>query len=198
MDVLLWVLVSFILGALPFSVLIGCLNGIDIRQYGDHNPGATNVLRGTGSKAWFIIAIMCDIGKGIIPTALAYHYFGWTDLRLVPVGAAAVLGHAFSPFLNFNGGKAIATTGGIWMGLLTFEAGFILSGVLLLFFALFASSDWVAVITASVWLVYILIIHPDPAFILLAVFTVLLIVYKHRAGLSQPPHLRLWRKDDAA
>ena len=135
MDVLLWTAFSFLFGALPFSVWIGRLNGVDIRQFGDHNPGATNVLRGTGSKVWFMIAVMCDIGKGVVPAALAYHYFGWTDLRLVPVGAAAILGHAFSPFLNFNGGKTIATTGGVWMGILTFEAALILCSVMALLVA---------------------------------------------------------------
>ena len=198
MDVLLWTAFSFLFGALPFSVWIGRLNGVDIRQFGDHNPGATNVLRGTGSKVWFMIAVMCDIGKGVVPAALAYHYFGWTDLRLVPVGAAAILGHAFSPFLNFNGGKTIATTGGVWMGILTFEAALILCSVLVLLFALLTSSDWVAVITAGVWLMYLLVVHPDPALIALAVFSFALIIFKHRAGLNQWPRLRIGRKDDAA
>lgn len=198
MDAVLWTLVSFLFGALPFSVWIGRLNGVDIRQYGDHNPGATNVLRGTGSKFWFIVAVMCDIGKGVVPAALAYHYFGWSDWRVVPVGAAAILGHAFSPFLSFNGGKAIATSGGVWMGILTFEAALIQCGVLVLLFALLTSSDWVAVLTASVWLAYVLIVRPDPALITLAVFTLALILFKHRAGLSQRPRLRIQRKDTAA
>ena len=198
MDVLLWTTVSFLFGALPFSVWIGRLNGVDIRQYGDHNPGATNVLRGTGSKVWFIVAVMCDIGKGVVPAALAYHYFGWTDLRLVPVGAAAILGHAFSPLLNFNGGKAIATSGGVWMGILTVEAALVQCGVLMLLFAIFTSSDWVAVLTAGIWLLYVLILHPDPALIALAGFTLVLILFKHHAGLRQWPRLRMGRKDKAA
>jgi acyl phosphate:glycerol-3-phosphate acyltransferase len=198
MDVLLWIGISFLFGALPYSVWIGQLNGVDIRQYGDHNPGATNVLRGTGSKFWFIVAVIFDIGKGVMPAALAYHYFGWTDLRLVPVGAAAILGHAFSPFLGFNGGKAIAVSGGVWMGILTFEAGLILCGVLVLLFALLTSSDWVAVFTSGIWLIYLLIVHPDPAFIALAAFNLGLIIFKHRAGLNQWPRLRIARKDTAA
>jgi len=195
MEILLWTLASFLFGALPFSVWIGRLNGVDIRQFGDHNPGATNVLRATGSKIWFVFAMICDIGKGVVPAALAYHYFGRTDLSLVPIGAAAMLGHAFSPFLNFNGGKAIATSGGVWMGILTFEAGLILCSVLVLLFALLTSSDWVAVFTAGIWLIYLLIVHPDPALMALAVFTFSLILFKHRTGLRQWPRLRIGRKD---
>lgn len=198
MDVLLWALVSFLFGALPFSVWIGRLNGVDIRAYGDHNPGATNVLRGTGSKVWFIVAVMCDIGKGVVPAALAYHMFSWTDARLVLVGLAAILGHAYSPFLNFNGGKAIATTGGVWMGILTIEAGLILCGVLVLLFAVLTSSDWVAVLTGGVWVIYLLIVHPDPAFIALAVINLALIIIKHRAGLNQRPRLRIMHRDSDA
>ena len=69
MDILLWIVVSFLFGALPYSVWIGRLNGVDIRQYGDHNPGATNVLRGTGSKFWFIVAVMNTYRISLPPAA---------------------------------------------------------------------------------------------------------------------------------
>ena len=71
MMVFLWTILSFIIGALPFSVWIGKVAlKVDIRQYGDKNPGATNVLR-AGGYGWFFVALMRDIRKGAAPVGLA-------------------------------------------------------------------------------------------------------------------------------
>jgi glycerol-3-phosphate acyltransferase PlsY len=114
MNILFWYVVSFQSGALPFSVWIGRLAlGRDIRAYGDHNPGMTNVFR-AGGKGWGVVAMLLDGFKGAVPVGLAcrlVHLNGW---GMAAVAEAPVLGHAFSPFLRFSGSKALAVTVGIW------------------------------------------------------------------------------------
>src|SRR5688572_25060187 len=97
----LWAVTAFFIGSIPFSVLLGYLvAGVDIRNFGDKNPGATNVLRATGSKFWFIIAVNLDICKGLVPVALAYWYAGISGIEITAIALAAIAGHAFSPFLH--------------------------------------------------------------------------------------------------
>lgn len=117
MSIVSWSLVGFLLGSIPFSPLIGrWALGKDIRAVGDHNPGATNVLR-SGNIVWFIVALMLDISKGAIAVGLASQIFSIASWHIVPIALSASLGHAFSPFLGWQGGKAIATTFGVWIGL---------------------------------------------------------------------------------
>ena len=110
MTTLIWIIIAFMCGALPFSVWVGKLAlHTEIRNYGDHNPGATNVIRAGGWK-WGVPALLLDYLKGAIPVGIAYFVVGLDGVSLVLVALAPVLGHAFSPFLGFHGGKAVAVT----------------------------------------------------------------------------------------
>lgn len=109
--------VAFWLGACPFSVWIGeWLLHKDIRQYGDGNPGAFNVFRAGGRKAG-VLAVVLDIGKGIPFVAMAHYQLGLPTAAVMVVGLSAILGHAYTPFLRFKGGKALAVTGGVLIAL---------------------------------------------------------------------------------
>jgi glycerol-3-phosphate acyltransferase PlsY len=115
---LAWIIAGFLLGSLPFSYWIGRIFlRKDIRQYGDGAPGATNVAR-AGSKGLYVISVLLDAFKGTIPVWLAQLLSGITGWELAAVAVAPVLGHAFSPFLKFKGGMGIATTFGVWLGLM--------------------------------------------------------------------------------
>jgi glycerol-3-phosphate acyltransferase PlsY len=96
------------LGSIPFGYVAGRLNHIDIRTKGSGNIGFTNVQRTLG-WVWAVPVLVLDIAKGMVPVALAGR------LGLVPplVGLGAVLGHVFTPWLRFNGGKGVATTIGV-------------------------------------------------------------------------------------
>lgn len=113
-----WVLIGFAAGSIPFSFFIGrVFLKKDIRQFGDKAPGATNVAR-AGGRILYIVAILLDAFKGTVPVLLArdsYLVSGW-ELSLVAI--APVLGHAFTPFLKFQGGMGAATTYGVWLALL--------------------------------------------------------------------------------
>ena len=109
----LWFLVAFVFGALPLSVWLGRFAlGVDIRKYGDGNPGAANVWR-AGGKWWGLLAILLDGFKGLIPVAIANFAIGIEGWWLTAIALAPILGHTYSPFLNFRGGKALSTTFGV-------------------------------------------------------------------------------------
>lgn len=111
MLLLLLLLASYIIGSIPTAIIIGKLFfGIDIRQHGSFNPGATNSVRVLGKKAGIFVLII-DIGKGALAAALPF-LFG-IDIDPLYTGLLAVIGHCFPIFAGFRGGKAIATTAGM-------------------------------------------------------------------------------------
>jgi glycerol-3-phosphate acyltransferase PlsY len=140
---------AFLSGALPLSVWIGrAALGVDIRQVSDGNPGAANVWR-VGGPRWGWLAIVADFGKGAIQVALANFAFGWRGWALTVVAVAPVFGHAFSPFLGFRGGKALAVTFGTWTGLTLWMGPLILGLGFALWLALIKKDAW-AVLAGSV------------------------------------------------
>ncbi|MBU0483727.1 MAG: glycerol-3-phosphate 1-O-acyltransferase PlsY [Proteobacteria bacterium] len=113
----LLVLSGYLIGAIPFGLIYGKLVGIDVRQNGSGNIGATNVSRLLGKKLG-LLTLISDAAKGLIPMALA----GWllkdqpgTDLWVALCGTAAFLGHIFPVYLKFKGGKGVATALGIFL-----------------------------------------------------------------------------------
>ncbi len=108
---------AFGLGAIPFSLIVGRLFlGKDPRDYGDGNPGAVNVFRAGGQKAGYL-AVFLDVIKGAPFVFMAHSLFGVSNVAVVAVGMCAILGHAFSPFLRWHGGKAVAVTFGVLLAL---------------------------------------------------------------------------------
>jgi glycerol-3-phosphate acyltransferase PlsY len=104
---------AFFLGAVPFSVIIGrVFLGRDIRAYGDGNPGAVNVFRAGGRLTGYL-AVALDVAKGFPFVFAAHAALDLPVTQVVLTGLAALLGHAFSPFLRGHGGKAIAVTFGV-------------------------------------------------------------------------------------
>ncbi len=108
-------LFSYLLGAIPFSLVVGKAKGIDLRTVGSGNTGASNVWRTLGFRP-FVVAFALDFVKGWLPTFLAHSVLELSPLATALVGLCAVLGHIFSVFIGFKGGKAVATTGGVVLG----------------------------------------------------------------------------------
>jgi acyl phosphate:glycerol-3-phosphate acyltransferase len=115
MKIILIVLGSYLLGSIPFSHIFPRLKGKDVSKDGTRNIGATNALVVAGPFLG-ALALAGDIAKGYLAIYLAQHYSGipWV---IVLAGIAAVIGHDFSIFLRFRGGKGIATTGGILLAI---------------------------------------------------------------------------------
>ena len=194
MTILLWIAFAFFCGSLPFSVWLGKIAlRTDIRQYGDANPGAANVFR-AGSKGWGAVAILLDILKGAIPVGLAHYGAHITDWSLTLIAIAPIAGHAFSPFLRFKGGKAIAVSLGIWCGLTLYQVPLVLGLILGILIALFTNNGWSTVIGFASLSVYLLIIAAPLWMLGVWLGNLLIVVYKHRADLKQPTTLRPWVK----
>jgi glycerol-3-phosphate acyltransferase PlsY len=118
MAILPYVLVicTYLVGSISAAILVSKLLSLpDPRTVGSKNPGATNVLRCGGKKA-AILALLGDSLKGLLPVLIA-RYLGLSFEWLVLIGVAAFLGHLFSIFYGFKGGKGVATAMGIYLGL---------------------------------------------------------------------------------
>jgi glycerol-3-phosphate acyltransferase PlsY len=112
------IIAAYLLGAMPTSYLAGKLGrGIDLREYGSKNLGATNVYRTLGWKYAIPVALF-DMAKGAIPVLLFPGWLGSSEPWLpVVLGGAAVLGHMYSPYVTFRGGKGVATAAGMFLAL---------------------------------------------------------------------------------
>ena len=194
MTILLWIAFAFFCGSLPLSVWLGkAALRKDIRQFGDANPGAANVFR-AGSKGWGWIAIVLDILKGALPVGLANYAASITDWSLTLIAIAPVAGHAFSPFLRFKGGKAIAVSLGIWCGLTLYQVPLVLGLILGIFIVLFTNNGWSTVLGFAVLIIYLLIIAAPLWMLGVWLGNLIIVVYKHRIDLKQPTALRPWVK----
>jgi len=194
MTTLLWIAFAFFCGSLPLSVWLGkAALRKDIRQFGDANPGAANVFR-AGSKGWGWVAILLDILKGAVPVGLANFGAGITDWPLAVIAVAPIAGHAFSPFLRFKGGKAIAVSLGIWCGLTLYQVPLVLGLLLGIFIVLLTNNGWSTVLGFASLVVY-LVISAAPAWMLgVWLGNLIIVLWKHRADLRQPTTLRPWAK----
>lgn len=113
---LLAVLLSYIVGSIPTGLWLGMrLRGIDIREHGSKNIGATNTLRVLGKKLG-ALALAGDVGKGIVATIAIARLSAWPYAPLV-CGLAAIVGHSASAFLGMKGGKGVATSAGVFLTL---------------------------------------------------------------------------------
>ncbi len=192
MTILIWTIFAFISGSIPFSVLVGRVAlRSDIRHYGDHNPGATNVVR-AGGMGWGVLAAILDMLKGGIPVGLAWYFGGVSDWALVPVMLAPVLGHAFSPFLHFRGGKAIAATGGVWGGLTYGLATAALAAFLFVGYLFLKLDGWAVLFGMVAFLVVLLMLGSHPSLYAVWIGNFLILAYKHRDDLTKMPGLRPW------
>ena len=133
MDYAIFALLSYVLGSIPFGVLVARLHGIDLMAVGSGNTGATNVTRALGWKLGLVVFVL-DVAKGAVPPIVAFAVFQNETVAIL-MGVAAVLGHTFSPFLKFRGGKGVATSLGVLFGSAPI-VGAAVFGVFLVLFAL--------------------------------------------------------------
>lgn len=189
-------IVAYLVGALPTSYLLGkALKGIDIREHGSGNAGATNVARVVG--AWpGLVVLLVDIGKGwaaaapLASWASAAGAAGSRQTLQAVLGFSAVCGHIWSPFLAFQGGKGVATAAGVLFGLDRLAAllAVLVWGATALLTRYVSVSSIAAVMAVPCWLA----VTARPAsWVLVSVALCLIIVAKHRANLG-----RLWRHEE--
>ena len=185
LNIVIVSIVGYLLGAISFAVIVARSQGVDILRYGSGNPGATNVTRALGSKYGNIV-FACDALKGFVAAGWPLLCMGDAGLKLGIIGLiASIIGHSFSVFLKFKGGKGVATTMG---GLLAIMPIVLLIGVAV-WAAIFFTTRLVAVasmlfaVSLSVS-AYLLYGAGDPRFTLGLVLSVLIVV-RHRSNITQ-------------
>lgn len=186
---ILGIITAYLIGSIPTSYLIGKIKGVDVRRHGSGNVGATNVLRVMG-KLPALITLIIDIGKGAVAVTLIAVLFyqknatiSFSVLRAL-LGLAVIIGHNWTVFLNFKGGKGVATSIGVFM--VIFPVGLLIGLVV-----------WVVTVwfTKYVSLGSILLAISIPiiaAFsgarleiVLLAVTSCVIICYKHKGNINR-------------
>lgn len=175
---------GYLVGSIPFGYLVGrYVRGIDIREYGSGNIGTTNAFRVLGRGAGTIVFIG-DMLKGLVPVWLG-GLAGNPELSLV-AGIAAVLGHNYSIFLGFKGGRGVATSAGAALGLVPLA----LVGSVVVWVVGVAGSRYVSLgsILAAISLPVFTLIGPYPvSYLVFSIIAAFLIIYGHRPNIR-----RLW------
>lgn len=182
---------AYLLGAIPFGLLIARAHGVDIRTVGSGNIGATNVFRVLG-KWWGILAFACDALKGFVPASVLpvlakklWCFDGGTWLALF-CACLAIAGHNWSVYLRFKGGKGVATSVGALIGLTPIAAGIGLLTWVLVFVATryvsLASIAAAIMVAGAVWIFY-----AQAGIFLCFVLTMLcgLVIWRHKSNIQR-------------
>ena len=190
-----WLVGAYLVGGIPFGFLIGKARGVDVRTVGSKNIGATNVFRTVGKK-WGLVAFVCDVLKGFLPTLAARQWA--LDPELPPddmwfplaVGVMCVVGHMLTPYMKFKGGKGVATAFGMLIGL----APALVATAFALFAVVFAVSHYISLgsISAALFLmvaVWFPILGTEgyknlPQCVLVTLIAAF-VIFKHRANIGR-------------
>lgn len=180
----LFLILAYLLGSFPTSYLVGRWRGVDLRRLGSGNLGATNAFRILGWRAATPVVII-DIAKGIVPTALfplwaGAGHLGWA----MAYGAAAIIGHMFSVFVRFRGGKGVATSAGVFMALAPWAVliGFAVWGLTVVLTRVVSMAS---ILAAVVLPVAVFVTNEPRAVFWLSVGLSVFVIYAHRENIRR-------------
>jgi glycerol-3-phosphate acyltransferase PlsY len=194
--IILSLLVSYFLGSIPSAYILGrAFKGIDIRKYGSGNIGATNAFRVLG-PIFGSAALLFDIAKGLICATLVASFLGLADnlswglsLRII-LGVSAVIGHNWTLFLNFKGGKGVATSLGVIIGLAIVVSPLrvVLILVILAWIATFLSTGFVSlasIVSASLFPLSMLFLKAPVELAISSVILAIFIIFRHKPNIHR-------------
>ncbi len=175
---------AYVSGSIPFGYLIGKRRGVDVRNVGSGNIGATNVARSLGKKTG-VLVLLLDALKGALPTFVASTLFHRGQLSvsfLAAVALATIIGHCYPIWLRFKGGKGVATSLGVFLVIDPAMAGI---GVVIFaaLYAAFRMASIGSVAAAVAFPLLLWIADRDPALVQLGIAGAVIIVVKHRSNL---------------
>lgn len=181
--VVVLMIVAYILGSIPNALWIGkVFRGIDVREHGSKNTGSTNAARVLGAKLG-ILTLILDISKGVIPTLIATMLLD-SSISVILVGICAILGHSFSIFMKFKGGKAVATTVGVFIVLV--PGAILLAAVI--FFLVFGITRYVSLssmigaISLPIW---IILFYKNIPLTIFGIIIAILIIVRHKSNIQR-------------
>ncbi len=179
--------VSYLIGSIPTGyIIVKLFTGQDIRTIGSGSTGATNVKRVMGKK-WFFIVMLLDALKGALPVVLAAHFANsFYDLGILPVVAAVcvILGHSKSVFLNFTGGKSVASGVGTLMAL-DWQAGLVIAAVwgIVTWVSKYVSLGSIVALALAPLIMWFL--NAPIAYIIYALIAAIYVIYLHRGNIKR-------------
>ena len=192
-----WIAICFVSGSIPWAVIIGnVVMHKDVRRIGDGNPGAANAWKSGGFGPGIISATM-EVSKSLVPVYVATQYLGHpvglvSQIGMAMVAFAPVVGHGWSPFLKFKGGKTLAASWGSWIAI-TNGMAFPVGCALLSFAHLLQRNHAITVtICLAGFLVIFMTINMQPYLALFWAGNFLIVVYKHRSEYLKGMLLRDW------
>ena len=196
-------LVAYVAGSIPFGLIVGLSKGIDPRKTGSGNIGATNVGRLLGGR-YFAMVFSLDLLKGFLPVFAAAwfvrrHFFppdAWVFVMWLLVAFAAIIGHMYSVFIGFKGGKGVATSVGVVFGIYPYLTlvGLIIAAVWLLFFFMTRYVSVASIAAAAVFPVAYIglalgngwpIFGPQFPLLVFACVVGVMVIYKHRGNIAR-------------
>lgn len=189
------ILVAYFLGSIPFGYIVGRFHRIDIRNYGSHNIGATNVLRVLGKRAGYTVST-ADALKGFLAARLAMIFASrlpglesHSAFLAILAAAACVFGHTFPVWLGFKGGKGVATSAGSIFGIMPIAAAAILLVWLLVFqttrYVSVASIGAACTLPVAVAILFSLGRVHEIVLLYFSLAMSILVVWRHRSNLSR-------------
>ncbi|ADP32366.1 glycerol-3-phosphate 1-O-acyltransferase PlsY [Bacillus atrophaeus] len=181
MLIALLIILAYLLGSIPSGLIVGKLaKGIDIREHGSGNLGATNAFRTLGVKAGSVV-IAGDILKGTLAAALPYLMH--IDFHPLLAGVIAVIGHVFPLFAKFKGGKAVATSGGV----LLFYAPLLFVTMLAVFFIFLFITKYVSLssMLTGVYTIIYSLFEQDTYLLIVVTLLTAFVVYRHRTNIKR-------------
>jgi acyl phosphate:glycerol-3-phosphate acyltransferase len=186
MAALPWLIASYLLGAVPTSYLAARLfRGIDLREHGSRNLGATNLYRVLGWRYAVPVGLL-DAAKGLVPVLVFAPRVSSSELFALICGLVAVVGHVFSVFVGFKGGKGVATAAGVMLGLTPAALGVaVLVWAALVYLTGYVSVGSIAAAAIFPLAVYLLEPPDQPAMLWLDIAVAAAIVWFHRGNIQR-------------
>ncbi len=190
-DTLLWTLLGYLSGSILYCYWLSLwIKRVDIRGFGDGNPGGMNAMKYADWRIGFPAAVL-DFLKGLVPVALARSY-GVSGWGLALVALAPVVGHAWPVFSNFQGGKALAATVGVWL-ILAGAPGVLAYAVFALVLLALQRENALAALAGMFGLGLQLLLTTSPDYLFTAwAANLAILLWKHRHELREPLQFRPW------
>ncbi|MDQ6824805.1 MAG: glycerol-3-phosphate 1-O-acyltransferase PlsY [Candidatus Eremiobacteraeota bacterium] len=184
MTLVLLLVGAYLIGSIPFGIIVGKgIFGVDPRSVGSGNIGAANALRALG-KWGAVMVLIGDIVKGVVPVIIASHWLPYGHWGIAAAGLATIVGHNWSIFLNFRGGKGVATGLGVLV-VLSWQATFVFALVWLATVALTRYSSLASMVASAAVPVSLILLRAPTWYTVYGVIALALVLWRHAGNMQR-------------
>lgn len=184
MTLVLLLVGAYLIGSIPFGIIVGKgIFGVDPRSVGSGNIGAANALRALG-KWGAVMVLIGDIVKGVVPVIIASHWLSYGHWGIAAAGLATIVGHNWSIFLNFRGGKGVATGLGVLV-VLSWQATFVFAVVWFATVALTRYSSLASMVASAAVPVSLILLRAPTWYAVYGVIALALVLWRHAGNVQR-------------